>query len=59
MRVRHLVAARKYIDNETACSSKDMQPRYAPIYPKDETNPRWLGLEIGPVRYSHSKLRTY
>lgn len=34
MRVRRLIAAIKYIENETAWSDKDLQPRYAPIYPK-------------------------
>lgn len=34
MRVRHLVALEKMIDSETAWSAKDMQPRFAPIYPK-------------------------
>src|SRR5205823_7723514 len=34
MRVRHLISARKYIDSETSWSSKDMQPRQAPVYPK-------------------------
>lgn len=34
MRVRHIVAQRKYIDSETQWSTKDMLPKHAPIYPK-------------------------
>ena len=34
MRVRQLIAANKSIESETAWSSKDLQHRHAPVYPK-------------------------
>lgn len=34
MRVRHIISERKLIDSETSWSTRDMAPKFAPIYSK-------------------------
>lgn len=53
MRVRHLIASKKELQSDTDWHTSDLQPRYAPIFPK--TTPIRAGWKWRSARASSSE----